>query len=142
MSMDWSRGEDEEDLILPYSETQERARLFYPFAQKTEDPDEPEESEESEETTQKAQHKNSRKRKRKANFQDGKVSLHITGYSGRQSFWASELIHYFSLAHLKVAAKRFLKRSGIKKTRKARKRSQKKSQDDLKEEGVNDQPAV
>jgi hypothetical protein len=51
----------------------------------------------------------------------GKISLKIRGYSGIQKLGASELIHYIPLSKLKVAAKKVLRRSGAKKTKKRRK---------------------
>jgi hypothetical protein len=55
----------------------------------------------------------------------GKVVLRIAGFSGLQKLGASELIRFVPLTKLKLAAKKFLKRSGkktIKKKRKGRKK--------------------
>jgi hypothetical protein len=57
----------------------------------------------------------------------GKVSLRIAGYSGLQKLGASELIRFVPLNKLKSAAKKILKRSGKKTTRKRRKGRKKKS---------------
>ena len=54
---------------------------------------------------------------------EGQLALHITGYPGIQVISASELIHCIPLAKIKVAAKKFLKRSGVKKKRKQKKKS-------------------
>ena len=52
----------------------------------------------------------------------GRINLKIAGYSGIQKLGASELIHYIPLSKLKAAAKRVLKRAGVKKTRQRRRR--------------------
>ena len=52
----------------------------------------------------------------------GRISIHIPGYQGLQTFSAAELITKISKAKIKAAGKILLRRSGKKKYRKGKKK--------------------
>jgi hypothetical protein len=59
--------------------------------------------------------------KKKFQVKNGHIVFHIAGYPGVQSIHISDIIHCIPFAKLKVAAKKFLKRSGVKRKRKRKK---------------------
>lgn len=98
--------------LLNYSDSQERASLV------------DSEFDSKDSMPRKYKRKSSRKIKRGlkgVRVTKGRISLKVSGYKGFQKLGASELIHYIPLSKLKAAAKKVLKRSGAKKTKKRRK---------------------
>ncbi len=58
-----------------------------------------------------------KKFKRGLQVKEGQIALHIAGYPGIQVLSATELIHCIPINKIKVAAEKFLKRTGVKKRR-------------------------
>jgi hypothetical protein len=101
--------------LIHYSETQERASLY--------DPDfEGMPPRRALRATRKLKKRGSRKKAhlkptRGVRFTKGKISLRIAGYSGLQKLGASELVRFIPLSKLKAAAKKVLRNSGTRKTK-------------------------
>ncbi len=140
-----SNDQERNKLLLTYSDTQERASINDPIGIPDLVPEidiyEPEIS-----ASIQSQDKTYRKGLR---FYKDLVLIHIIGYPGIQSIKSSKLVRCFSLVQLRIAAKRYLKRTGVKQTRRKtnkRKASQKSPQNEKcsrpKEEAVNDKPAI
>lgn len=108
-----SATEEENTPLLHFSETEERATLI-DFVE-TEKSDSP--------STKLSKKVKPKKVKKGIQVKEGQIALHIAGYPGIQLIPASELVHCFPMAKLKVAAKKYLKRSGVKPKRKARKKA-------------------
>ena len=114
----------EKKLLLNFSTTEDRATLLN-------SPDSEEEEEEEEEKEQdnnntllslKGKYINKQVSKKKFQVKNGHIVFHIAGYPGVQSIHISDIIHCIPFAKLKVAAKKFLKRSGVKRKRKRKKK--------------------
>ena len=60
-------------------------------------------------------------KKRGVRVTKGKINLKVAGY-GNHHFSASQLVPFIPLSKLRVAAKRVLSKSGVRKTRKGRRR--------------------
>jgi hypothetical protein len=107
----------EKKLLLNFSTTEDRATLLN-------SPDSEEEEEEKEQDNNntllslKQKYINKKVSKKKFQVKNGHIVFHIAGYPGVQSINISDLIHCIPFAKLKVAAKKFLKRSGVKKKKK------------------------
>ena len=54
---------------------------------------------------------------------EGQIALHIAGYPGIQVLSATELIHCIPINKIKVAAEKFLKRTGVKKKKRKKRNS-------------------
>ncbi len=113
--------------MLNFSTTEDRATLLN-------SPDSEEEEEEKEEDNNntllslKRKYINKKVSKKKFQVKNGHIVFHIAGYPGVQSINISDLIHCIPFAKLKVAAKKFLKRSGVKRKRKRKKKLKNKFQ--------------
>lgn len=108
--------ERENKLILNFSHTEDRASLL------NSPPDsEKEEEEDKAFLSFQRKYKNKKVSQKKFQVKNGQIAFHIAGYPGVQIINISELIHFIPFAKLKVAAKKFLKRSGVKRKRKRKK---------------------
>jgi ubiquinone/menaquinone biosynthesis C-methylase UbiE len=110
----------EKKLLLNFSTTEDRATLL-----NSPDFEEEEEKEQDNSNTLlslKEKYINKKGSKKKLQVKNGHVVVHIAGYPGDQSIHISDLIHCIPFAKLKVAAKKFLKRSGVKRKRKRKKK--------------------
>jgi len=107
-------------LLLNFSTTEDRATLL-----NSPDFEEEEEKEQDNSNTLlslKEKYINKKGSKKKLQVKNGHVVVHIAGYPGVQSINISDLIHCIPFAKLKVAAKKFLKRLGVKRKRKRKKK--------------------
>jgi hypothetical protein len=117
----------EKKLLLNFSTTEDHATLLN-------SPDSEEEKEEKEEDNNntllslKQKYINKQVSKKKFQVKNVHIVVHIAGYPGVQSINISDLIHCIPFAKLKVAGKKFLKRSGVKRKRKRKKKLKKKFQ--------------
>jgi hypothetical protein len=64
-----------------------------------------------------------KKLKRGLQVKEGQIALHIVGYPGIQVLSATELIHCIPINKIKVAAEKFLKRTGVKKKKRKKRNS-------------------
>ena len=129
---------DEEEEILKYSDTQERASIFYPEEENKRledsggDGDDEGDGGENNSMSRKkgsVKQKGSKKgkgKKRGVNVNKGRLSLQIAGYSGKQNLTASEIVAFIPLSKIKVAARRALSLKGIKRKKKAKRKGGKK----------------
>jgi hypothetical protein len=116
----------EKKLLLNFSTTEDRATLL-----NSPDFEEEEEKEQDNSNTLlslKEKYINKQVSKKKLQVKNGHVVFHIAGYPGVQSIHISDIIHCIPFAKLKVAAKKFLKRSGVKRKRKRKKKLKNKFQ--------------
>ncbi len=116
----------EKKLFLNFSTTEDRATLL-----NSPDSEEEEEEKEKEDNNNtflslKGKYINKQVSKKKFQVKNGHIVVHIAGYPGVQSIHISDIIHCIPFAKLKVAAKKFLKRSGVKRKRKKKKKLKKK----------------
>ncbi len=82
----------------------------------------------------KTQHKSLKKG---INLKNGQLNFCIVGYQGTHNISVLDLVHYIPFSRLKAAAKKFLKRSGIKKKRKRRANKKKTLQHGQEKDFVN-----
>jgi hypothetical protein len=105
------------NLLLNFSTTKDRATLLN-------SPDSEEEEKLKEQDNNntllslKEKYINKQVSKKKFQVKNRHIEIHIAGYPGVQSINISDLIHCIPFAKLKVAAKKFLKSSGVKRKRK------------------------
>ena len=112
--------------LLNFSTTEDRATLL-----NSPDSEEEEEEKEKEDNNNtflslNGKYINKQVSKKKFQVKNGHIVVHIAGYPGVQSIHISDIIHCIPFAKLKVAAKKFLKRSGVKRKRKKKKTLKKK----------------
>jgi hypothetical protein len=111
----------EKKLLLNFSTTEDRATLLNSPDSEEEEEEEKEQDNNNTLLSLKQKYINKQVSKKKFQVKNGHIVVHIAGYPGVQSINISELIHCIPFAKLKVAAKKFLKRSGVKRKRKRKK---------------------
>ena len=116
---DMSYGFQDKKILVPYSETEERAQIIDLSTLQSSMP----------KKTKKG--KKSKKVKTVRGFKgvkivNGKLSLKVSGYSGVQKLAPAQLIRYIPLTRLKSAAKKVLHLSGHPQIKKKKKKSKKK----------------
>jgi|LakMenE01Jun11ns_1017448.scaffolds.fasta_scaffold8701997_1 hypothetical protein len=111
----------EKKLLLNFSTTEDRATLLNSPDSEEEEEEEKEQDNNNTLLSLKQKYINKKGSKKKFQVKNGHIVVHIAGYPGVQSINISELIHCIPFAKLKVAAKKFLKRSGVKRKRKRKK---------------------
>ena len=113
----------EKKLLLNFSTTEDRATLLNsPDFEEEEEEEEKEQDNNNTLLSLKQKYINKQVSKKKFQVKNGHIVVHIAGYPGVQSIHISDIIHCIPFAKLKVAAKKFLKRSGVKRKRKRKKK--------------------
>jgi hypothetical protein len=112
----------EKNLLLNFSTTEDRATLLNSPDSEEEEEEEKKQDNNNTLLSLKQKYINKQVSKKKFQVKNGHIVVHIAGYPGVQSINISELIHCIPFAKLKVAAKKFLKRSGVKRKRKRKKK--------------------
>jgi hypothetical protein len=114
----------EKKILLNFSTTEDGATLLN-------SPDSEEEEKEGDNNTflsLKGKYINKKVSKKKFQVKNGHIVFNIAGYPGVQSINISDLIYCIPFAKLKVAAKKFLKRAGVKRKRKRKNKLKNKFQ--------------
>jgi hypothetical protein len=112
----------EKKLLLNFSTTEDRATLLNsPDSEKEEEKEKEKKDNNNTFLSLKRKYINKQVSKKKFQVKNGHIVVHIAGYPGVQSIHISDIIHCIPFAKLKVAAKKFLKRSGVKRKRKRKK---------------------
>jgi hypothetical protein len=112
----------EKKLLLNFSTTEDRATLLNSPDSEEEEEEEKEQENNNTLLSLKGKYINKQVSKKKFQVKNGHIVVHIAGYPGVQSIHISDIIHCIPFAKLKVAAKKFLKRSGVKRKRKRKKK--------------------
>lgn len=119
---DMSYFSNERKPLLNFSETQERASLI--------DTDFEEESMSPRKRTgrkRRGRKSSGKGDKRKGiRLNKGKIRIRLPGYEGLQFVTASELVRHIPLSKLKAAAKKVLRKAGVSKKRKGKRRGRKR----------------
>jgi hypothetical protein len=108
----------EKKLLLNFSTTEDRATLLNSPDSEEEEEEEKEQDNNNTLLSLKGKYNNKQVSKKKFQVKNGHIVFHIAGYPGVDSINISDLIPCIPFAKLKVAAKKFLKRSGVKKKKK------------------------
>jgi hypothetical protein len=112
----------EKKLLLNFSTTEDRATLLNSPDSEEEEEEEKKQDNNNTLLSLKQKYINKQVSKKKFQVKNGHIVVHIAGYPGVQSIHISDIIHCIPFAKLKVAAKKFLKRSGVKRKRKRKKK--------------------